>query len=80
MLARLSGGLVFGVWWGCVEVPDDERGKLPRHGGAFNHFEGGSVYWSPQTGAHQVWGQDEWALRGWGVLCGFRSGGRLSDE
>jgi hypothetical protein len=35
--------------------------------GAFNHFEGGSVFWSPTTGAHGVWGaiRDRWAAMGW---------------
>jgi len=36
-------------------------------GGAFNHFQGGSVYWSAKTGAHDVRGaiRDRWASLGW---------------
>jgi hypothetical protein len=36
-------------------------------GGAFNHFERGSIYWSPATGAHIIWGsiRDKWASMGW---------------
>ncbi|AOW93790.1 esterase [Rhodococcus sp. WMMA185] len=35
--------------------------------GRFNHFEKGSIYWTPQTGAHPVRGaiRDEWANQGW---------------
>lgn len=38
-----------------------------RNGGCGQHFQGGSIYWSPQTGAHTMWGafRDEWAFRGW---------------
>jgi uncharacterized protein with LGFP repeats len=36
-------------------------------GGRYSVFEGGSVYWSFATGAHEVRGaiRDEWAKRGW---------------
>ncbi|PPK97770.1 LGFP repeat-containing protein [Kineococcus xinjiangensis] len=42
-------------------------GEVPVRGGAFNHFQGGSVYWSPTTGAHSVRGaiRDAWARQGW---------------
>ena len=35
--------------------------------GRFNHFEGGSVYWTPATEAHVVEGaiRDRWAAVGW---------------
>ncbi|HEY6072322.1 MAG TPA: hypothetical protein VIV15_02765, partial [Anaerolineales bacterium] len=35
--------------------------------GRYNHFQGGSVYWSPNTGAHEVHGliRDKWASMGW---------------
>jgi uncharacterized protein with LGFP repeats len=35
--------------------------------GRFNHFEGGSIYWRPDLGAHEVHGQirDLWANLGW---------------
>jgi uncharacterized protein with LGFP repeats len=37
------------------------------NGGKFVHFQGGSVYWSPATGAHVVRGpvRDAWAATGW---------------
>ncbi len=35
--------------------------------GRYNHFENGSIYWTPQTGAHEVTGyiKDAWAQAGW---------------
>ncbi len=41
-------------------TPPDKKGR-------FNHFQGGSIYWSPDTDAHQVWGgiRDKWAAQGW---------------
>src|SRR4051812_20241968 len=47
--------------------------------GRFNRFEGGSIYWTPGTGAHEVHGaiHDRWAALSWeaGVL-----GYPVSDE
>ncbi|GAB7192027.1 hypothetical protein NUM3379_27360 [Kineococcus sp. NUM-3379] len=42
-------------------------GEVPLAGGAFNHFQRGSVYWSPATGAQLVRGaiRDAWARAGW---------------
>lgn len=44
----------------------DERGT-PDGIGRYNHFQGGSVYWSPATGAHPVTGavRSLWASMGW---------------
>ena len=35
--------------------------------GRYTHFQGGSIYWSPATGAHEVHGRvrDAWAFLGW---------------
>jgi uncharacterized protein with LGFP repeats len=35
--------------------------------GRYNHFQGGSIYWSPYTNAHDVYGpiRDRWAQMGW---------------
>ncbi|MGY1747096.1 hypothetical protein ACI781_16390 [Blastococcus sp. SYSU D00695] len=58
-----------------------------RGGGCFQHFQGGSVYWSPATGARVVSGpvRDRWAAQGWeggglgypvtDTVCGLRDGG-----
>ena len=39
----------------------------PISGGTYSHFQRGSIYWSPATGAHQVGGaiRDRWAATGW---------------
>ena len=44
----------------------DER-KTPNPRGRFNHFQGGSIYWTGQTGAHEVHGliRNYWAQNGW---------------
>jgi uncharacterized protein with LGFP repeats len=44
----------------------DELGT-PDGRGRFNHFEGGSIYWTPETGAHDVRGaiRDKWEELGW---------------
>jgi uncharacterized protein with LGFP repeats len=44
----------------------DETGT-PDGIGRFNHFEGGSIYWTPETGAHEVHGaiRDKWQSMGW---------------
>lgn len=35
--------------------------------GRFRDFQGGSIYWTPQTGAHEVHGdiRNHWANMGW---------------
>jgi uncharacterized protein with LGFP repeats len=35
--------------------------------GRYNHFQGGSIYWTPQTGAHEVHGfiRNKWAFLRW---------------
>ncbi|MEV5732881.1 hypothetical protein [Streptomyces sp. NPDC052292] len=35
--------------------------------GRYNHFENGSIYWTPETGAWEVHGaiRDKWASMGW---------------
>lgn len=44
----------------------DETGT-PDGVGRFNHFVGGSIYWTPNTGAFEVHGgiRDKWASMGW---------------
>lgn len=44
----------------------DETGT-PDGTGRFNHFTGGSIYWTPGTGAHEIHGaiRDHWAQLGW---------------
>lgn len=44
----------------------DETGTPDGHG-RFNHFEHGSIYWTPETHAHEVHGaiRDKWASLSW---------------
>ena len=48
-------------------APTSDEFKTPNKNGAGQHFEGGSIYWSPATGAHEVHGsiKDKWASLGW---------------
>nr|WP_246316354.1 hypothetical protein [Kineococcus aurantiacus] len=81
--AQAVRGLILAAWgttgWenGVLGYPTTTEAPLP--GGAFNHFQGGSVYWSPATGAHLVRGaiRDAWARQGWET---GRLGYPTSDE
>ncbi|NEW06895.1 hypothetical protein GK047_12870 [Paenibacillus sp. SYP-B3998] len=46
-------------------VTDEE--KTPDQIGRYNHFQGGSIYWHPSLGAHEVHGavRDKWANMNW---------------
>jgi len=71
-------GPVLDVWaaqgWehGSLGLPTSSVFCGLRGGGCGEHFEDGSVYWSPATGGHVVRGDvyDSWAAQGWeqGVL------------
>lgn len=66
-------GSIYRVWgrygWegGFLGLPVNSETGTPDGRGRFNHFEGGSVYWSPATDAHEVHGsiRDKWARFGW---------------
>lgn len=47
--------------------PETDETPCPDGQGRFNHFEGGSIYWTPQTGANEVHGaiRDLWASMGY---------------
>jgi hypothetical protein len=70
--AHIVRGLIRDAWaatgWenGPLGYPTSDETTLPG-GGAVTHFQGGSVYWSPATGAHVVRGliRDAWATSGW---------------
>ncbi|NLE80082.1 MAG: hypothetical protein GX610_10970 [Rhodococcus sp.] len=71
--AKQVGGRIRDKWrdfgWetGDLHYPTTSETPTPSRQGAFNHFQGGSIYWSPQTDAHQIWGlvRDQWASAGW---------------
>ncbi|WP_127781762.1 NlpC/P60 family protein [Rhodococcus sp. X156] len=52
---------------GALGFPTTGEAGTPTKAGAFNHFQGGSIYWSPATGAHEVRGaiRERWAGLGW---------------
>ena len=67
----------------------DERGT-PDGVGRYNHFQGGSIYWTPTTGAHVVYGaiRERWEAIGWELSYlgyplsdeeAFDEGGRVSQ-
>jgi len=58
---------------GGLGLPLTDELATPGRTGAYNHFQGGSVYWSPATGAHVVRGgiRERWASLGWERGLGF---------
>jgi hypothetical protein len=52
---------------GVLGVPITDETTAPDGVGRFNHFQYGSMYWTPSTGAHEVHGaiRDKWASLGW---------------
>lgn len=74
---------------GFLGFPSTDETAARNSGGRFNDFQGGAIYWSPGTGAHEVHGDIlvHWLARG-GELSGlgypttdenyFSEGGRVS--
>ena len=66
-------GAIRGVWgslgWENSTLGFPVTGELPtpNNTGRYNHFQAGSVYWSPATGAREVRGaiRQRWAAMGW---------------
>jgi len=52
---------------GFLGYPITDETKTPDGVGRFNHFQGGSIYWTPSTDAHAVYGliRDKWEELGW---------------
>jgi subtilisin family serine protease len=50
-----------------LRYPVTDELPTPDGVGRYNHFQGGSIYWSPSTNAHDVYGpiRDRWAQMGW---------------
>lgn len=50
-----------------LKYPLTNENTCPDGVGRYNHFQGGSIYWSPSTGAHEVHGaiRSHWASLGW---------------
>jgi uncharacterized protein with LGFP repeats len=64
---------------GFLGYPATDETGCPDGRGRFNHFEGGSIYWRDDIGAHEVHGaiRDLWASMGWES---GRLGYPMSDE
>lgn len=56
-----------GAETGFLGYPLTNETSAPDNHGRFNHFQGGSIYWTPETGAHEVHGAIRvmWASLGW---------------
>ena len=71
--ARILRGPIRDKWaslgWenGPLGYPTTDTTATPDGRGLFQHFQGGSIYWSPATGAHTIGGaiRDRWASLGW---------------
>ena len=71
--ARSVFGAIYQKWGalgyerGFLGFPRTNETVTPDGRGRYNHFEGGSVYWTPQTGAHEVHGAilTRWQQLGW---------------
>ena len=57
----------FGGAAGWLGMPVNDETATPDGRGRYNHFEHGSIYWTPTTGAFEVHGaiRSEWASIGW---------------
>ena len=51
---------------GVLGYPTSDETATPDDSGRFNHFQGGSIYWTAKTGAHEVHGaiREKWAALG----------------
>ncbi len=66
-------GDIRGLWasmgWerSLLGYPTTDETGTPDGVGRYNHFQGGSIYWTPATGAHEVHGEirNHWASMGW---------------
>ncbi len=52
---------------GFLGRPETAVCTCPDRQGRYVHYSGGSIYWSPTTGAHAIYGaiRDKWAALGW---------------
>lgn len=77
-------GDIRGLWsrkgWetSFLGYPLSDETPTPDGVGRFNNFQGGSIYWSPTTGAHEIHGaiRDIWLSLGWERGPGYP----LTDE
>jgi glucose/arabinose dehydrogenase len=71
--ARSVLGAIYSKWGSMgyerslLGFPRTNESRTPDGRGRYNHFEGGSVYWTAQTGAHELHGAilTRWQQLGW---------------
>lgn len=65
--AILSKYRALGTVNSLLAFPTTDEKATPDGTGAYNHFQGGSIYWSRASGAHEVHGsiRAKWAALGW---------------
>ncbi|WP_457099409.1 LGFP repeat-containing protein [Microbacterium sp. P5_E9] len=65
--AILEKYLAFGGPHSVLGRPITDETGTPDGVGRYNHFQGGSIYWTPSSGAHVVYGaiRDRWEAIGW---------------
>lgn len=58
---------------GFLGYPLTDETRTPDGIGRYNHFQGGSIYWTDPTGAHEIHGaiRDKWASLGWESFFGY---------
>jgi len=59
--------LALGAEASILGYPRTDESGTPDGVGRYNHFQGGSIYWTPGTSAHEVHGliRDLWSSLGW---------------
>ncbi len=72
--------LEFGAESSVLGYPRTDETSTPDRIGRFNHFQRGSVYYTPYTGAHEIHGliRQKWAEGGWERNAGL--GYPITDE
>jgi hypothetical protein len=82
-------GAIRGKWsslgWerSFLGYPLTDETTTPDGVGRYNHFQGGSVYWTPGTGAHEVHGaiRGKWSSLGWErSFLGYPTSDELTTE
>ncbi|MGY1811576.1 Ig-like domain-containing protein [Blastococcus sp. SYSU D00820] len=71
--ARIVSGAIYGAYavaygaYGVLGLPTTDTFCGLRGGGCWQGFQGGTIHWSPTTGAHATSGliRDTWAATGW---------------
>lgn len=66
--------VLLGAEAGFLRYPTTDETGTPDGVGRYNHFQGGSIYWTPATGANETHGaiRDKWSSLGWEMgLLGY---------